>query len=324
VPLSLLGIDPAHEFAVLELGASREGEIAALADLVEPEIGVLTAVAPTHLEGFGTLEGIARTKGELLERLPAAGFAVLNGDDPLVRRLARRAPCRAILVGEEVHNDIVATRVKTNDRRLRFHVGSNEFQVPLVGRQHLTASLISIAVARELGLSDAEILAGLRACAPIPSRCEKLSIGGWTVIDDSYNASPASMLAACVMLRDWQDARRRVLVSGDMLELGEHAAEFHSQLGSLAGDCRFDLVLALGEQASAVTAAARRGGIEAGRLAACSSLETLCLVLDCWLEPGDVLLVKGSRGMQMERVIAHLRQRAIEQSGNTRDLNRAA
>ncbi|MCA9053885.1 MAG: UDP-N-acetylmuramoyl-tripeptide--D-alanyl-D-alanine ligase [Planctomycetaceae bacterium] len=325
VPLSLLQLDSTHEFAVLETAASRLGEIDRLARLIAPEIGLLTAIAPAHLEHFRSLEAICRAKGELLESLPASGIAVLNGDDPLVRRLARRAPCRVILAGEEIQNDVVATRVKVNDRRLRFRVGATEFQLPAVGRHHLNSALLSIAVAREIGLTDSEISAGLKDFVPMHGRCEKTSIGPWTVIDDSYNASPASMVAACETLRDWQDARRRVLVVGDMLELGEHSSEFHAQLGELVADCQFNLLIAVGPQAGSVTANARSHGMDPGCLGACSDFDTAYILLDCWLEPGDVILVKGSRGMHMEQVVEHLRKRAeVEHSQATSPLHKAA
>ena len=308
VPLSLLELTSAHEFAVLEAGALAVGEIAQLAALMAPEIGVITAIGPAHLEGFGGLEEICRAKGELLEALPASGFAVLNGDDPLVRRLARRASCRVILVGEDIHNDVVATRVRVNDRRLRFQVGDTEYQVSAVGRHHLTSALLCIGVGREIDLTEAEISAGLKAFTPVHGRCEKLTVGPWTVIDDTYNANPASMLAACLTLRDWQEATRRILVVGDMAELGAHAAEFHSQLGEVAVECGFDRLVAVGRMAGDVAGTARRQGMDAGCIGACSDLSTAELLLDCWLEPGDVILVKGSRRMQMERVIEYLQR----------------
>ena len=325
VPLSLLELAPSHEFAVLETAASQVGEIAELAELVAPEIGLLTAIAPAHLEKFGSLEAICRAKGELLEALPDSGFAVLNGDDPLVRRLARRANCRVIFVGEEIQNDLVATHVKQNDRRLRFCTGGTEFQLPVIGRHHLASALMSIAVARELGMNDAEINAGLKDFTPVPGRCSKLSVGEWTVIDDTYNASPASMVAACETLRDWQEANQRILVIGDMLELGEHARDFHAQLGELVAACGFDRVLAVGSQAATVAGNAKSSGTDAGCLGACGDLETARLLLDCWLEPGDVMLVKGSRAMRMEQLIDHLKQRAeSERETTSRTLPQAA
>jgi UDP-N-acetylmuramoyl-tripeptide--D-alanyl-D-alanine ligase len=325
VPLSLLALEPSHEFAVLEAGASAVGEITQLAALMAPEIGLITAIGPAHLEGFGGLEEICRAKGELLEALPSSGFAVLNGDDPLVRRLSRRAACRVILVGEEIHNDIVATKVRVNDRRLRFHVGSTEYQLPVVGRHHLASALLCIGVAREIDVSEIEIAAGFKAYLPVHGRCEKLTIGPWTVIDDSYNANPASMLAACLTLRDWQEATRRVLVIGDMLELGEHGAAFHAQIGEVAAECQFDRVVAVGGHASDVTAAARKLGLDPGCLGACSDLATAELLLDCWLEPGDAILVKGSRGMQMERVIQYLQAKSqVADAGGQSAVKKAA
>lgn len=325
VPLSLLELSPEDEFAVLEAGASHVGEIGQLAQLMQPEVGVITAIAPAHLEGFGSLEDICRAKGELLEALPSTGFAVLNGDDPLVRRLGRRASCRVILVGESIHNDLVASRVRVNDRRLRFRVGDAEFQVPAVGRHHLTAALLSLAVAREIDLSDAEIAAGLRDFQPAPGRCQKLAIGPWTVIDDTYNANPGSVLAACAALRDWESGRQKILVLGDMLELGPHARTFHEQIGEVAAELQFDRVIAVGSQAAAVAGTAKQHGMDAGCLGACGDLDTALLLLDLWLEPGDVVLVKGSRGMRMERVIDHLQARGAAASpDNLAEERRAA
>jgi UDP-N-acetylmuramoyl-tripeptide--D-alanyl-D-alanine ligase len=312
VPRSLLELAPDYEFAVLELGASAVGEIASLAQLTAPEIGIITAIAPAHLATFGTLDDICQAKGELLEALPETGFAVLNGDDELVRSLAARANCRVIFVGEGAHNDLVATKVRSHDRRLKFQIGNAQYQLPVVGRHHLTAALLSVAVARELGVEESEITSGLREFAPLPGRCRPVQVGPWTIIDDTYNSSPASVAAACQTLRDWQEARQRVLVLGDMLELGEVAGELHSQLGVLTAECRFDRVIAVGSQAATVAGTAKRSGMDAGCLGACGDLDTAALLLDLWLEPGDVVLVKGSRGMKMERVIEHLKMRAAE------------
>ncbi|MEZ6064484.1 MAG: UDP-N-acetylmuramoyl-tripeptide--D-alanyl-D-alanine ligase [Planctomycetaceae bacterium] len=324
VPRSLLEILPEHEFAVLELAASHVGDIAALAALAQPEVGLLTAIAPAHLETFGSLENICRAKGELLEALPKSGFAVLNGDDDLVRRLAGRADCPVRFVGTGIHNDVVASRVRLNDRRLRFQVGTSQFQVPVIGRQHLPAALMCVAVGRELGLTDSEIASGLREFTPLPGRSRCLHFGPLTVIDDTYNASPASMVAACLTLRDWQDAKRRVLVLGDMLELGEASDSLHSQLGELVAECRFDRVIAVGSQAATLAGIAKRLGMDAGCLGACRDNELANLLLDCWLEPGDVVLVKGSRGMRMEQVVEHLRLRSMDEPETHTEARRAA
>lgn len=310
LPLSLLTIDASHEFAVLELGASRVGEIGRLAAIARPEAAVLTMIAPTHLDEFGTIDKIAQTKGELLESLPASGFAVLNGDDHRLRHLAGRAACRVILVGENPENDVVARHVTTDDGLIRFCVDRSEFALPAVGRHHLLAATIAIAVAREIDMSDNDIAAGLASFQAVPGRCRLLSIGDWLVIDDTYNASPVSMAAACETLVDWKKARKRVLVLGDMLSLGAATEAFHWRLGQQIGSTSIDHVLVLGSQADTVSRSAQQAGLEGGRLGVCQNMETLSALLDCWLEPGDVILVKGSRGMRMEQVIDALQNLA--------------
>jgi UDP-N-acetylmuramoyl-tripeptide--D-alanyl-D-alanine ligase len=318
VPLTLLGIEPDHEFAVVELGASRVGEIGRLARVAEPELGLLTAIAPAHLDEFGTIEDISRTKGELLEALPPAGMAVLNGDDERVRALAQRASCRVLLAGSRVNNDVVARGIEAEKEYLRFQVDRSKFVVQAAGRHFLTSAVLSVAVGREIGMHDTEIAAGLQTFRPVAGRCQVLAIGPWTVIDDTYNASPASMHAACELLRDWRGGNQRVLISGDMLALGAGSADFHRSLGTDAARIGIHRLIAVGAQAANVARSARDSGMDAGCLGACRDLETLSVLLDCWLEPGDVVLVKGSRGMHMEHVIARLKELAAARKQEAR------
>lgn len=310
VPLSLCGLGPRHEFAAIELAASRVGEIARLAAVAQPEIGVVTAIGPAHLDEFGSIENICQAKGELLEALPTTGFAVINGDDERVRGLARRAPCRVLTAGERTNNDVVARRIEMENDSLRFQVDRSRFVVHAAGRHHLTAAVLSITVAREVGMSDADIAAGLQTFRPVPGRCQVLSIGDWTVIDDTYNASPRSMQAACQLLHDWRGSGHRVLVTGDMLALGAASPAYHEELGTLVARSGVDRLVAVGAQAAAVAGNARHAGMDAGCLGACSDLDTLTVLLDCWLGPRDVVLIKGSRGMHMEQIIERLRQLA--------------
>jgi len=310
VPLSLLEISPQHEFAVIEMGASGGGEIAKLARIAAPEAAVITSVAPSHLEKFGSLDAIERAKGELVEAIPHDGFVVLNGDDCRVRAMAARANCRVILVGEGTQNDLRAEHVHVRNDLLSITVSGVEFQLSAIGRHHVTSALACIAVAREIGLSDAEIAQGLKQFQPVGGRSRKLDVGSWTIIDDTYNASPASMAAACQTLKNWQTAGRKWLVLGDMLELGPESATFHRQLGELAARSHIDGVIATGSFAGDTISAARSAGMQAGQLAVCRDFSTVLLHLDCWLAPGDVALVKGSRGMRMEQVIEQLKSRA--------------
>lgn len=314
LPLSLLELDQSHEFAVLELGASAVGEIAMLAEIARPEVGVITGIGLAHVEGFGSPEQIVLGKGELLEALPATGFAILPGDDPLTRGMADRSSCPVLFVGESEHNHVRASNVRVANQRLTFEVDHVEYEVPVTGRHFLRAALTALAIAREIGLSPTQIASGFANFQSVQGRCQVHQIGSWTVIDDTYNANPASMHAACETLRDWQGANKRLLITGDMLELGTHAVQAHMELGQAAAETRVDGLLVFGEQAEHVIRGALAGGLRPSRLAQCDHFEILLTVLDCVLEPGDVLLVKGSRGMRMERVIEWLRQKSARKS----------
>jgi UDP-N-acetylmuramoyl-tripeptide--D-alanyl-D-alanine ligase len=314
VPLSILEIEDEHEFAVLEFGASAIGEIRRLAEMAAPEIGVITGIGPAHLSGFGSEERILASKSELLEALPIGGIAFLSGDDPRLRQLAKRAERQVVLVGEGSHNHVRATEIVVDQNRLSFRVGSDRFNLAVAGRHHLTAALCAVAVAREIGIDSATIAAGLRSFSAVPGRCQLEQIGRWTVINDTYNANPASMQAACEVLREWKTTGRKLLVTGDMLELGERSDEYHRQLGESVWGSGIDYLLVHGSQAKHVIQGAAEAGWDAYRLAECKSFETMLAVIRCWLEPGDVILVKGSRGMRMERVVDWLRSRAANEA----------
>lgn len=312
LPLSLLDADLRHEFIVLEMGASRVGDIAELTSVATPEIGVITAVGPAHLQTFGSLDAIIQGKGELLEGLPSTGFAVLPGDDAILRQLADRAPCPVIFVGEGDDNHLRATRVRASFEGLQFRVDGCDFTVPVYGRHHLSNALCAIAIAREIGVRMTSVAQGLERFEPIDGRSRLKAIGQWTVIDDTYNASPLSVAAACRMLPDLElpGIGRRVVVLGDMRELGATAAAEHRRIGELVANLKIDLVVACGEHADDVADGAEAAGMDSHRIAAAPDQETMKAVLDCWLEPGDVVLVKGSRATRMERIVEWLKDRA--------------
>lgn len=316
VPLSLLMLEPEHEFAVIELGASRAGEIEELAAVSEPEVGVITAIGPAHLDKFGTLEAIVKTKAELIDAIPESGFVVLNGDDRQIRQMAARAQCPAILVGEKDHNQIQATNVTLENSVLKFDVGESHFELSVAGRQHLTSALIAMGIARQLEMSDAEIAYGLRNFQPLDGRCNPLKVGEWTVIDDTYNATPLSMSAACHTLKDWKTTGKRILVTGDMLSLGDWTNDFHRMFGEEVARSKMTHLIAVGTHASIVTGSAKATGMDAGCLGTCRDHDLAIMLLDCWLEPDDVVLVKGARGMKMEAIVQGL-QKLAEQRKNS-------
>jgi len=310
VPLSLLQLEEEHEFAVIELGASRIGEIEELSAVAEPEVGAITAIGPAHLDEFGTLEQIIRTKGELLEALPPSGFAILNGDDRHVRQMAARSACPVILVGEREHNQVRATNVTLENNYLRFDVGPSSFELTVTGRHHLTAALTAIAVARQLEMSDAEIAYGLKNFQPASGRSLPISMGSWMVIDDTYNANPLSMSAACQILNDWKTTGKRILVTGDMLSLGEWSEDFHRLFGEEVARSQVNVLISVGNHAGTVIGSAKKCGMDAGVLGVCRDHDLALTLLDCWLEPEDIVLIKGSRGMRMEAIVQGLQKLA--------------
>ena len=307
VPLSLLGLGAGHEFAVLEMGASRPGEIAALSGLVAPQIGVITRLGEAHLEGFGSLTSIENSKAELLESLPADGWAVLSGDDRRLRRLAGRTRAKVVWVGRALDCDLVATQVNSQHGCLSFQVDEQLFEVPVWGRHHLTGALAAVAVGRILGMSMADIAAGLAEFEPPPSRCEISHWHGATIINDAYNASPTAMRAALELLRDFDAPGRRIVVCGDMRELGAESSDFHRQLGTeVVTLCGADLLMACGEHAAEVAAGASEAGMPAAQIVACRSPEETLPHLEFALAPGDVVLIKGSRALAMDRLVTAL------------------
>lgn len=310
LPLTLLQISRDHEYAVLELGARRIGDIRKLVEIAQPEIGVITAISPCHLETFGSMAGILQGKGELFEALPKSGFAVLAGDDELTRSLAKRAACKVILVGQGSQNQIRATQVEMGINSLKFKVGGTKFEVPVTGRHYLVSALAAIAVGREIGLETDSLVRGLKSFVPVDGRCEVEQLGTWTLINDTYNSSPASMQAACQLLADWSTGQRRILVAGDMLELGAEADAYHQHVGTYAAQSGIDGVIAFGPHADQIAAGAIEAGFARHGIATCREMDAVFAVLDCWLDPDTTVLIKGSRGMKMERVVDWLRQKA--------------
>lgn len=315
LPLCLLNLESHHEFAVLEMGASAIGDIELLCQLAAPEVGVVTAIGPAHLQTFGSLTSIIQTKGELLEQLPTTGFAVLPGDDALLRQLADRAPCPVIFVGQGDDNQIRATKVEVQAGSLRFRCEGDAFDIPVTGRHVLSNALCAIAIGLEIGIAPRLLASGLSTFAPVPGRCHAIRIGPWTVIDDTYNASPLAVAAACRLLRELAVSKlgQRLLVLGDMRELGDTASNEHERIGSLVAQLQIDRLLVCGEYADDVVRGAKHQGMKSYQIAAASDAETLLTVLDCWLEPNDVLLVKGSRATRMERVVDWLKDRASQE-----------
>ena len=313
LPLSMLAIEPDHDFAVLELAANAAGEIGQLAALCQPHVGVITRVGDAHLGGFGSLDAVAEAKAELIAAIPRDGWAVLAGDDPRLRKLAADRRRGIVWFGRSLDNDLVATNVECRQGRLSFCIDSTAMSVNVWGRHHLAGALAAVAVGRIFGICDAEIAAGLAQFESPPMRCQITKVCGATIIDDTYNASPLAMRAALELLRDFDAPGRRIVVCGDMRELGDAAGQLHHKLGDqVVTLCGADLLLACGDHAHEVVAGARDAGMPHSSAVACRQPEELLSQCECSLRPGDVMLIKGSRALAMERLVQAFQAREAQ------------
>lgn len=304
VPLTLLKLRREHRTAVIEMGASAEREIALLAALAKPTIGIVTQAGDAHLEGFGSREGVARGKGELFAGLAADGVAIINADDAYAgfwttlagqRRVLRFGfAAQAELRAEDLHSTAEGHRFTLITPRDRATV-----QLPLPGRHNIANALAAAAAGHALGLDAKTIAAGLEKVERPKGRVVVHHHGsGAKVIDDSYNANPTSLAAAMALLA--QERGERVLVLGDMAELGPDAEALHARAGTEAKALGLDALLTLGPKAAKAAAAFGRGGEAFG------ALEPLVAALEARLKAHVTVLVKGSRSARMERVVAAL------------------
>lgn len=320
LPLTLLELGSDHRFLVVEMGMRGVGQIRRLARLAEPRVGIVTNVGPVHLELLGSLEAIARAKQELVEELPAGGVAVLNGDDPRVASMAQAARGAAIVFfglsqGCEVRaEDIDFKDGRRCEYRLVWSKGSSTDSVPvtlaLPGRAAVWNSLAAAAAALVLGVPIEVVARGLSRVVPPQQRLNIVDVAsGLTFIEDVYNASPASMRIALETLTQVAGpGRRRVAVLGEMKELGPLGEEAHRELGQEVAACQVELLITVGELARLIGEEARRKRPGLEWIHYRDSQETAGEVPQM-VRPGDVVLVKGSRALALETVVAALHAR---------------
>jgi UDP-N-acetylmuramoyl-tripeptide--D-alanyl-D-alanine ligase len=305
VPLTLLGLAGGERHAVIEMGMNAPGEIRRLTEIADPDVGVITNVGPAHLEGLGSIAGVARAKGELFASMRPTATAVVNADDPYVAALGDAFPGRVVRFG--VGAEVAADQVTCDARgaaAFRLHVGGTAVDVALriPGRHNVPNALAAAAAAWAVGVTPAAICAGLRAAVPVGSRMRVVVLAnGVTVVDDSYNANPASMAAALRSLAE-APATRRIAVLGDMLELGAASAEQHRDAGRLAGTLRLTALYLHGDFARE-TAAGAAEGMAADAIHVAPNHAAIAAALTADARAGDWVLVKGSRGQRMEAVV---------------------
>ncbi len=310
VPLTLLSACPDDQYLVVEIGSSSPGEVRALAALAAPRVGVVTSIGNAHLEGLGGIEGVAREKLSLLGQLEPGGVGVVNLDHPAARaEFARYNGVGSVTYGLSDAADLRLTDLSGDLDQVRWRLDHRlELHLEVCGTHNALNATAAYAVARWMGFTDDQIATALTSFRPADMRLNVKRCGPVTVIDDSYNANPSNLAVAIDLLAGVAD-RRRVLVVGDMLELGDEAASWHTRLGRRAAQAGIDLLVAAGRYAPDVAAGA---GESASRTQALvyEDAGRVCAALGDWIEPGDVVLVKGSRATGMERVVQALGQLA--------------
>ena len=305
MPMSILGMEDGTEVAVVEMGMNHFREIAYLSSIARPDVAVIVNIGTMHIEYLGSQEGILRAKLEIMEGMREDGKIVLNGDDPLLWGQRKAIPLKATYFG--IHNGACTVRggqVSESDGVLRFWATCGNLTFPveleLEGRHYVSDALAAVAVGMELGVNPSKIQERLSQFQNMAGRQEIFQARECTIIKDCYNAGPESMAAALNVLGN--RAGRRIAVLGDMLELGVCTQAEHYRIGRIAAE-KAEIILAYGPNGGRVIDGALTGGVSAARAKAFETREELAVFLSRTVKPGDVILVKGSRGMHMEQVL---------------------
>ncbi len=311
LPLQLLRLAPEHEVAVVEMGMNHSGEIAALARIATPDWGVITNVGTAHIENFQEGQaGIARAKFELIEALPANGVAFLNCDDAYAAQFGRDFHGRAVYFGSGPCADpqILSLAEDLNGLHVRYRAREQvgNFTLHMLGAHNASNALAGLAVALEAGVDLDAAVRAVASLAPGDKRGQVIEMGGATILNDSYNSNPEALRSMIHTLAARPAAGRRILVAGEMLEMGEHSPALHIACGRAAAEAGLDLVVAVEGNAEHLAMAACAGGVPAVFL---RDAETTGQWLAQNLRPGDVVLVKGSRGVHLERAIEAVQRR---------------
>lgn len=311
LPLQLLKLKTQHELAVFEMGMSHAGEIEALAKIAKPETGVVTCVAPVHLESFASIADIARAKYELIASLPAGGTAVLNADDAFVSQFGRDFHGKVVRYGIEDHSlsDVWAEDLNAEgEAGTRFTLATSgdrhEVRLPLYGKHNVGNALAASAVALQFGMSSAEVANALTSVKPSERRGETVHLRGITIINDCYNSNPTALKAMIDVLQT-MPASRRVLVAGEMLELGPAGAELHGDCGKYAKG-KAEWVIGVRGLAEHIVDGAARVGLKAEFV---DTPQEAADLLAKQLQSGDVVLMKASRGVRLETALEALQQK---------------
>lgn len=295
VPLTIFELKPRHQFAVIELGMNKIGEIARECEIILPDLGVLTNIAPVHIGFFGSIKNIAKAKAELLNWLDSDKAVLLNGDDPRVVRLSKFTQAKVYKFSVKNPSDYRATRVRLFKDRLEFSLKNTDFRVQALGIENVYNALAAIGVGELCGVSLNEMKDVLHEFQLPNLRATVHTHRGVTIINDSYNSNPWALKGALKWL-ELANGKRKIVVLGDMLELGKHSKKYHLQIGRLAKN-RCDLLIGVGELAKYF-----KDGMQTKNAYYFSSKKKTVQFLKDLIKPGDIILIKGSRLMQMEEI----------------------
>jgi UDP-N-acetylmuramoyl-tripeptide--D-alanyl-D-alanine ligase len=321
LPLALFGLSPDDHIGIFEMGMSAPGEIAEMCRIALPDVGVITNVAPVHLEFFGSIEAIARAKGELAEGIAAGGTLIYNADDPLVSTIASRHAGDRISFGFSTDADIRAEDVEvTGLMETRFRLicegTGRRAIIPLCGAHFVMNALPAVALARRYKIDPGQIVESLGHLRQARMRGQVLHFReGFTVIDDSYNSNPRALMLMIDALVRVPRCSRRVLVAGEMLELGKDSEELHRQCGRLAAESGVDVIVGVQGAAREIARAAAAAGMPETRVHFFTEIDPAIDFVYRNVQPGDLLLIKGSRGIHLEKMVQALRSGYAETVG---------
>lgn len=309
VPLTLWGLADDYSVAVVELGMSGLGEIKYLSDIAKPDIGVITHIGPAHLEQLGSVENVLKAKAELLESMGENGLVVINRDTQYFSELRAMAKCRVITVGRHHEADFQAVDIEADDcGRMNFKVLAKpvndilEIKLPVIGIHTVYPAMIAVSIGYCVGMDPSKIINSFSNIKLPKMRLEVKDIAGIRIIDDCYNANPLSMSSALETLSMIKNKGKKIFVCGDMLELGIYSQKYHRELGLEITKFPVDRLITVGNLSGLVSDSAVENGMSQEKVKHCKNNVKVVEALGQWLEPGDIVLVKGSRGNYMEEI----------------------
>ena len=306
VPLTLLPVDPADDYVIVEVGTNHPGEVEPLSRIALPDVAIITSIGEEHLEGLGDLDGVRRENAKITAGMDGDGVLILPGGEPRLRELCDFRG-RVVTFGATADCDVRVADVHTGYDGTRFRINGIEAFVPALGLHAASNATAAFAAAVAIGVDPADAIRGL-ASAEMPSmRMQIVDLpGGVRLINDAYNANPASLRAALATLRDLDHAGRKVAVIGTMLELGEQSDRYHREAGGLAAAAGFDLLIGVGDGGVIVVEAAQAAGLSAQSAHTFATSEEAAEAMPSLVRGGDLLLLKGSRGVGLERIATAL------------------